>query len=362
MTSDELLPQKVLNKVTKRIIPLLLGLYIIAYLDRVNIGFAALQMNQDLGFSPTIYGLGSGMFFLGYFLFEVPSNLILEKIGARVWIARITITWGIMAIGMMFVNSPLSFYLLRFLLGIAEAGFYPGIILYFTYWFPSIQYAKTVALLLIGIPIAGILGGLISGILLNLDGTMGLAGWQWLFLLEGLPAIILGFIVPYYLCERPEQAEWLEPEELLWLQETLKLESELKEHHNSFTFLQVLVNPQIWLLSLIDFTLAISSYGISFWLPQIIKGFSGLSDLWVGFISSIPYLAGGIGMILISNHSDQTKERRAHVAIPALIGAFGLFLSAYFDHPVIIILSLSLALMGIWGTYVAFLGFIRILF
>ena len=207
MTSDEALKRKVLNKVTRRLIPLLFVLYMIAYLDRVNVGFAALQMNQDLGFSSTIYGLGSGIFFLGYFLFEIPSNLILERIGARVWIARIVITWGVIAAGMIFVKSPLSFYLLRFFLGIAEAGFFPGIILYLTYWFPAIQRAQTVALFMTATAIAGVVGGPISGLLLTLNGIMGLAGWQWLFLLEGLPAIILGFVVLSYLCDRPEQAQ-----------------------------------------------------------------------------------------------------------------------------------------------------------
>ncbi|MHC5611452.1 MAG: MFS transporter [Nostoc sp.] len=349
MISDETLKRKVLNKVTRRVIPLLFVLYIIAYLDRVNVGFAALQMNQDLGFSSTIYGLGSGVFFLGYFLFEIPSNLILERIGARVWIARIVITWGVIAAGMMFVKSPFSFYLLRFFLGIAEAGFFPGIILYLTYWFPAIQRAKTVALFMTATAIAGVVGGPLSGVLLTLQGIVGLAGWQWLFLLEGLPAIILGFVVLNYLCERPEQAEWLEPKERLWLQERLQLEYEQKQRHNSYTLLQALVNPKVWLLSLIYFTLVIGLYGISFWLPQIIKDFSGLSNLWVGFISSIPYLVGAIGMVFVSSHSDQTGERRAHVAIPAFIGAFGLVISAYFHYPVTALAALSLAALGIWG-------------
>jgi ACS family tartrate transporter-like MFS transporter len=349
MISDEPLRRKVLKKVTLRLIPLLFALYIIAYLDRVNVGFAALQMNQDLGLSSTSYGIGSGVFFLGYFLFEIPSNLILERIGARVWIARIVITWGIIAAAMMFVKTPLSFYLLRFLLGIAEAGFFPGIILYLTYWFPAIQRAKTVALFMTATAIAGVVGGPVSGLLLTLHGIMGLAGWQWLFLLEGLPAIFLGFVVLSYLYDRPEQAEWLEPEELLWLQERLHLEYEHKTRHKSYTLLQALVNPKVWLLSLIYFTLVISLYGISFWLPQIIKGFSGLSNLWVGFISGIPYLVGAIGMIFIGNHSDHTRERYAHVAIPACIGAFGLVLSAYFHDSVTALAALSLAALGIWG-------------
>jgi len=350
MTSDKILKQKVVTKVTRRLIPLLFALYMIAYLDRVNVGFAALQMNQDLGFSSTIYGTGSGVFFLGYFLFEIPSNLILERIGARVWIARIVITWGVIAAGMMFVKSPLSFYLMRFLLGMAEAGFFPGIILYLTYWFPAIQRARTVALFMTATAIAGVIGGPVSGVLLTLHGVAGLAGWQWLFLLEGLPAIFLGFVVLIYLCDCPEQAQWLEPEELLWLQEKLQLESEQKnQRHKSYTLLQAFANPKVWLLSLIYFTLVIGLYGISFWLPQIIKGFSGFSNLWVGFISGIPYLVGAIGMIFVGSHSDKTGERYAHVAIPAFIGALGLLLSAYFHDSAIALATLSLAALGIWS-------------
>ncbi len=350
MTADKTLKQKVLQKVTRRLIPLLFALYMIAYLDRVNVGFAALQMNQDLGFSSTIYGIGSGVFFLGYFLFEIPSNLILERIGARVWIARIVITWGVIAAGMMFIKSPSSFYLMRFLLGIAEAGFFPGIILYLTYWFPAIQRAKTVALFMTATAIAGVVGGPISGVLLALQGIAGLAGWQWLFLLEGLPAIFLGFVVLIYLCDRPEQAQWLEPEEILWLQEKLQLEHEHKtQQHKSYTLLQAFVNPKVWLLSVIYFTIVIGFYGIRFWLPQIIKGFSGFSNLWVGFISGIPYFVGAIGMLFIGTHSDQTGERYAHVAIPAFIGAFGLLLSAYFHDSAIALATLSLAALGIWG-------------
>lgn len=349
MISDKMLERKVLNKVTWHLIPLLFALYIIAYLDRVNVGFAALQMNPDLSFSPTIYGIGSGIFFLGYFLFEIPSNLILERIGARVWIARIVITWGIIAAAMMFVKTPLSFYLLRFCLGIAEAGFFPGIILYLTYWFPTVHRAKTVALFMTATAIAGVVGSPVSGLLLTLHGIMGLAGWQWLFLLEGLPAIFLGFVALRYLCDRPEQAEWLEPEELLWLQERLQSEYEHKTRRKSYTLPQALVNPKVWLLSLIYFTLVIGVYGISFWLPQIVKGFSGLSNLWVGFISGIPYLVGASGMIFIGSHSDKTGERYAHVAIPAFIGAFGLVLSAYFHDSITALVTLSVAALGIWG-------------
>lgn len=344
-----MLKQKVFKKVAWRLIPLLFALYITAYLDRINVGFAALQMNQDLGFNSTIYGMGSGVFFLGYFLFEIPSNLILERIGARIWISRIVITFGLIAIAMMFVTTPFSFYLLRFCLGIAEAGFFPGVILYLTYWFPAIDRAKTVALFMTSTAIAGVLGGPISGLVLSLDGQLGLAGWQWLFLLEGLPAVGLGIVALKYLCDRPEQAEWLEPEELLWLQEKLRQEQAQKTRQKSYTLLQAFRNPKVWLLSLIYFTLVIGIYGITFWLPQIIKGFSGLGDLGVGLLSSIPYLAGAIAMILVGQHSDRTRERYAHVALAALVGGLGLLLTAYVQDSIVALGTLSLAAMGIWA-------------
>lgn len=349
MTFDEPLERKTLKKATQRLIPLLFALYIVAYLDRVNVGFAALQMNQDLGFSPTVYGIGSGIFFLGYFLFEIPSNLILERIGARVWIARIVITWGMIAAAMMFVRSPLSFYVLRFCLGVAEAGFFPGVILYLMNWFPAAQRAKIVALLMSATAIAGVVGGPISGLLLSLHGVLGIAGWQWLFLLEGLPAIALGFVVLQQLCDRPEQAQWLELEEQRWLQARIQLENDYKARHKRYTLRQALTNPKVWLLSLVYFTLVIGLYGISFWVPQILKSFSGLSDVGIGLVSGVPYLIGAIAMVRVGKHSDKTRERYIHVAIPAFVGALGLVLCAYSHHAMTAIASLSLAALGVWS-------------
>ncbi len=215
---------RTLAKITLRLIPFMFVLYIVAFLDRVNVGFAALQMNEDLGFSEVVYGLGAGIFFIGYFLFEVPSNLILERIGARVWIARIMITWGIVSMAMFLVQGPVSFYILRFLLGVAEAGFFPGMILYLTYWFPARERARAVALFMTAVPIAGVIGSPLSGALLTLDGLAGLAGWQIMFLAEGLPAVILGFFVLFYMPDRPEEAGWLEPGERNWLREALERE------------------------------------------------------------------------------------------------------------------------------------------
>ena len=349
MTLKEIDEGKLLNKITWRLIPLLLLLFIIAYIDRFNIGYAALQMNEDLGFSAQIYGFGSGIFFLGYCLFEIPSNLILARMGARASISRIVITWGIIATGMVFVQGAESFYILRFLLGVAEAGFFPGIVLYITYWFPAVQHARILALFISATAISGVLGGPISGLLLTLDGIAGLEGWQWLFLLEGVPAIAMGFVALRYLIDAPEQAEWLTPEERFWLQEKLRLKSEHKQQLKDYTLVQTLVNPTVWLVGLILLTRTISLYGISFWLPQIIQGFSGVSDLWVGFLSAIPYVVSAIGMIVIGNYSDRTGEHRTYVAISAFVGAVGLLLSAYSHEPVTALAALSLAGLGIWG-------------
>jgi ACS family tartrate transporter-like MFS transporter len=348
-TQDGIFGRAVLKKVTRRLIPFLFILYIVAYLDRVNVGFAQLQMKQALGFSDAAYGFGAGIFFIGYFLFEIPSNLILERVGARLWIARIMIVWGVVAAGMVLVRGPVTFYLLRFLLGIGEAGFFPGIVLYLTYWFPSAERARAISLFMTATALAGVIGGPVSGALLSLNGVAGLAGWQWLFLLEGVPAILLGVVVLFYLTDYPEQAEWLQAEERAWLSERLKSEGERRLPHHSQTLWQALSNVKVWLLSFLYFTIILGFYSISLWLPIIIKGFSGLSDFQVGVVSAIPYLAAAIGMILIGSHSDRTGERRWHVALPAFTGACALALSAYLHLPLLILLSLCLAALGIWG-------------
>ena len=247
--------RRALAKAALRLIPFMFLLYIVAFLDRVNVGYAALQMNEDLGFSDAVYGLGAGIFFIGYLLFEVPSNLILERVGARVWIARIMITWGIISSAMFLVQGPVSFYVLRFLLGVAEAGFFPGMILYLTYWFPARERAKMVALFMTAVAIAGVIGGPLSGWLLTFDGVFGLEGWQFLFLAEGIPAILLGFVVLAYLPDRPAQARWLEPEERRWLEETLERENEIKRTHGQHTLRQAVTNGRVWLLSLVYLSL-----------------------------------------------------------------------------------------------------------
>lgn len=335
-----------LSKIRWRLLPFMFLCYVVSYLDRVNVGFASLQMNRDLGLSATVYGLGAGIFFIGYFLFEVPSNLIMQRVGARWWIARIMVTWGVISAAMMFTQGVASFYTLRFLLGLAEAGFFPGMILYLTYWFPEGERAKTVALFMTANALAGVIGGPLSGALLTMHGLGGLTGWQWLFLLEGIPAVVLGLVVLVFLPNGPHDASWLSAGERAWLQQRLS-----SEHagHDRRTVRQVLSNGQVWHFSLLYFALVIALYSISFWLPQILKRLSGSSDLIVGLVSALPYVVAAIGMVWIGRHSDRQGERRWHVAGPALVAAVGLVLSTLTDSTALAIAAVSLAALGIWG-------------
>jgi MFS transporter, ACS family, tartrate transporter len=341
---SDLSQRRVLGRVRRRLIPFLFLLYIVAYLDRINVGFAALQMNQALGFSSTVYGFGAGIFFLSYTLFEIPSNVILARVGARLWIARIMISWGIVSSAMMFVGSASGFYTLRFLLGLAEAGFFPGIIFYLTRWFPARERARTVAAFMTATLIAGVIGGPISGTLLSLHGAGGLAGWQWLFLLEGVPSIVLGFVVLKVLTERPEDAGWLTDDERSTLVECLR-EDAGSQHHE--TTGAALADARTWLLAIVYFTIPVTLYGIGFFLPQMLKSASGSSDFVVGLLSAAPYAAGAIAMVVVGRHSDRTAERRWHVLLPALVGAAGLALSAGSRGIGWSVITLSIAMLGL---------------
>jgi len=333
----------VLAKTRRRLIPFLFLLYIVAYLDRINVGFAALQMNQALGFSPTIYGFGAGIFFLSYVLFEIPSNVILSRVGARIWIARIMISWGLVSSAMMFVQGVTGFYTLRFLLGMAEAGFFPGIIYYLTRWFPIRERARTIAAFMTATLIAGVIGGPVSGALLSFHG-FGLAGWQWLFLLEGLPAVVLGLFVLKFLTERPEEAMWLSDAERATLVACLREDSRAQPAE---TTARALGNRRTWLLAVVYFTIPVTLYGIGFWLPQMLKTASGGSDLTVGLLSAVPYTAGAIAMVIAGRHSDRTGERRWHVVVAALVGAAGLAASTLSTGVVWSLVTLSIAMAGL---------------
>ncbi len=350
------------RKVAWRLIPLLLLCYVIAYLDRVNVGFAKLQMMDELGFSNTVYGLGAGIFFVGYFLFEVPSNIILHKVGARVWIGRIMITWGFLSAAMMYVSSPEMFYVMRFLLGIAEAGFFPGIILYLTYWYPAHRRGRMTAMFMTGIALSGVIGGPLSGaIMKHAHGINGLSGWQWMFVLEGLPSVVMGVVVILALKDRIVDAHWLTEEEKTLLISNIAAEDATKEDHN---ILHVMGSGRVWLCAAIYFSYVMGLYGVSFWMPTIIKGMGYSDPLDVGLISAIPYGVSVVVMLLVAGSADRSGERRWHVAIPGLLGAVGLALSVVFaKDPALAIAALTLGLSGImatlplfWSLPTAFLG------
>lgn len=339
-----------LARVRRRLIPFLFLLYLISYLDRVNVGFAALQMNAALHFSPTVYGFGAGIFFVSYVLFEIPSNLLLDRIGVRVWIARIMISWGIVSAATMFVRNPASFFAARFLLGAAEAGFFPGIILYLTRWFPAGERARAVAWFMTATALAGVVGGPVSGVLLNFDRFGGLAGWQWLFLLEGIPAIALGFAVLAWLPERPADARWLTRDEQREIEAAVRAEHDAISGSAHQALGPALASGRVWLLALIYFTIVISFYGISLWLPQIVQSFAHVGNLEVGLLSAIPYMAAAIGMVVVAARSDRTGERGFYVAFAAMAGATGFFIAASLHGGMASLAALSLAAFGVWST------------
>ncbi len=360
--NDPALEDQTYRKVAWRLIPFLFLCYVVAYLDRVNVGFAKLQMLNDLKFSETVYGLGAGIFFIGYFLFEVPSNIILHRTGARIWIARIMVTWGILSALTMLVTSSTQFYIVRFCLGIAEAGFFPGIILYLTYWFPAARRARVVSLFMTAIAVAGVVGGPLSGwIMQSFAGLNGWTGWQWLFLMEGLPSILVGIWVLFYLDDSIQGAAWLTPQEKTLLADNITADSVGKAEAS---LAQVLGNGRVWLMSAIYFCFIMGLYGVSFWLPQLIKS-AGVKDvLNVGLLSAIPYGAAVVAMVLAGRSSDRTGERRWHIAGAALLGAAGLMVCGVYGGDVILSMAaLSLATMGIltslplfWTLPTAFLG------
>jgi MFS transporter, ACS family, tartrate transporter len=336
----------VVRRLMWRLMPFLFLLYIVAYLDRINVGFAVLQMREQLGLSDRAYGHAAGIFFAGYFFFQLPSNLALEKIGVRRWIAGLMIVWGVISCLMIFIRGPVSFYVLRFLLGAAEAGFFPGMILYMKRWFPARARARAVAWFMSANPIAGIVGSPISGALLNIHGV-GLAGWQWMFLMEGVPAIFLGAIVFWTLADRPENAAWMKEEERTWLLDTLAREAEAdakESNSNNASLVQVLLSPRIWMLSLVYFGVPTVMYGVTLWLPTVIRALSGLSYVMTGAVAMIPFVVTVVAMVLVGIHSDRTGERRWHTAIPAFLGAAALAAAAYGRSPAVVVAGLSVGM------------------
>jgi ACS family tartrate transporter-like MFS transporter len=340
------LEARVLRKITLRIVPFVMLLYFIAFIDRVNIGFAALTMNKDLGFSASVFGFGAGIFFLGYFLFEVPSNLVLDKVGARIWIARVMITWGLISGAMAFVQGPASFYTLRFLLGAAEAGFFPGIILYLSYWFPARQRAAVTAIFMAAAPLSTVLGSPVSGALLEMHGILGFTGWQWMFIIEAVPAVILGVVVLFYMTDRPEKAKWLSDEERRWLVTAMNAESAKKAGTASHSVWRGLADLRVLALSLVYFGTSAGLYTLGIWAPQIIKEL-GLSSLQVGFLNALPGAVAVVAMILWARHSDRTGERTWHVVGACLLASLGLAMAGFAGTVLSVLLTLTLVNIGI---------------
>ncbi|MBU8881335.1 MFS transporter [Bacillus sp. FJAT-29790] len=342
--------KKTIRKVTWRIIPFVFICYIISYIDRANLGYAALEMNADLALSSKVFGFASGIFFIGYFLFEVPSNVMMQRFGARVWIARILITWGILAVATGFVQNAMHLYILRFLLGVAEAGFFPGIILYFTYWFRSKEQATTIGLFTAAIPVSYIIGAPLSTWIMDYIHWMDFAGWRWMFILEGLPAVVLGIITLFYLTERPENAKWLNTKEKEWLVGELKKERESRKNVKQLGILKAITNPKVLFLSFIYFVYQTGSLGVGYWMPQIIKGFSGVTtNMQIGLIAMIPYIGATIGMLYWSRRSDSKGERRLHSAIPLFIAAIGLVGAGLTSNPYMAIALITVSLTGMYS-------------
>lgn len=338
---------RVIRKVTWRLIPFLMLLYLVAFLDRINVGFAALTMNKDIGLTSRMFGLGAGVFFAGYFLFEVPSTIIQNKVGARFWIGRVMISWGLVSIAMAFTRGAVSFCVLRFLLGLAEAGFFPGIILYISQWFPARERSTVTAMFMAAAPVAGFVGSPVSGALLGMHGLLGLRGWQWLFLMEGLPAVALGVVAFFFLTDKPEDARWLSPPEREWLAKELRAEQAATKAARKPKIWSAMMDWKVWALALAYFGTSAGLYTIGFWAPLIVKSL-GFSVMAVGWLVAVPNLVAVAGMIVWSRSSDRTGERYWHAAVACVIAAAGMAMAAMASgSAVIAITGLSLTAFGV---------------
>jgi len=352
ITGTPMLGERTMRRVRRRLLPFLALLYVVAYLDRVNISFAKLTMGASIGVDDAAYAFGAGIFFVGYFLFEVPSNLILERVGARRWIARILVTWGLISSATAFVTGPASFAGMRFLLGVAEAGFFPGIMLYLTYWVPAADRARVVGWLMVALPVSGLIGSPLSSGLMRLNGW-GLAGWQWMLLLEGLPAIVLGVVCLRVLPDRPTDAKWLLPDEREWLTAALSNERHAVASHGQTTLRAALVQPRVWALAIAYFGVVLALYGSNFWLPTLISR-HGVELKYTGWIAALPFLCGAPFMVWWGRHSDRHHERTYHLMAVAILGFAGFAIAGMFESLTGQIICLCLALMGVYGTFPVF--------
>jgi MFS transporter, ACS family, tartrate transporter len=358
----ENLEDRTIRKVSARLIPFLMICYFIAYLDRVNVSFASLTMNKSLGLTATMYGFGSGIFFLTYFVFEVPSNLALDRFGARTWIARIMLSWGILSGLMAFIppiaqatglGNEVTFYIVRLLLGAAEAGFFPGIIFFLTLWYPAAYRGRIISAFMAAIPLSSAIGSPISGMILGMHGVWGLEGWQWLFIIEAAPAIVLAFITFFYLTDRPAEASWLAPDERAWLSDRLETERRQREAAHQISVWQSLYNPRVWALAFVYFGLVACVYGVGFWLPQIVKAF-GLSNFATGWVTAIPYAVGAAFMVWFGYNSDSSGERKGHTAIGLLIAGAGTAAAALTGNPILTMVAFTIGACGVFGTLPVF--------
>jgi ACS family tartrate transporter-like MFS transporter len=348
MVGDTELGRRTMSKVGMRLMPFMIAAFVINFLDRVNIGFAALDMTRDLGLSHQQFGLAAGIFFAGYALLEIPSNIGLQKFGARVWLARIMITWGVCAMANAFVVGPTSLYAMRSLLGLAEAGFYPGLMLYLIHWFPDEYRGTAVTVFMIGNPLAVVIGAPISTAILGFKGVLGLAGWQWLFVLEGVPAVLLGVVTYVWLTERPTEAKWLSSEERSWLVTRLAQEEARHDRPDLARMSDAFRTSGTWLLGLVKFSVLFGFFGLTLWLPQILEGMTHASTMEIGFLSAIPSVFATIGSIVIGRHSDRTGERRLHIVIPLVIGATAFCAAAAIRNPLLAIIAITIANTGLW--------------
>jgi D-galactonate transporter len=335
----------IFRKVALRILPFLLICYFFAYLDRVNVSFAKLQMAQELQFSEAVYGLGAGIFFVGYFFFEIPSNLIMDRVGARRWISRIMITWGILSAGMAFVTTAEQFYIMRFLLGVAEAGFFPGVLLYLSQWFPPVRRGRVVSLLMAAVPVSSVIGSPVSGLIMEgFKGTASMSGWQWLFLIEGVPAVLLGIACLFLMTDKVKDAAWLSPDEKSHVLAQLAQDDKQKSTHS---FGAALRSGRLWHLAFLYFCIAVGNLGVAFWLPTLLKEAGVQSTSTIGWLAAIPYLCATIVMIVVGRSADARKERRYHLAIPMLIGAAGLVAATFMPTVPLLLLALTVATAGL---------------
>jgi ACS family tartrate transporter-like MFS transporter len=346
------LAERAMARIRWRLLPFLGLLYVVSYLDRVNISFAKLTMNASIGIDDAMYAFGAGIFFIGYFLFEVPSNLILERVGARRWIARIMITWGLISAATAFISGPTGFVTMRFLLGVAEAGFFPGILLYLTYWFPASERARVVGLFMVALPLSGLIGSPLSGELLRLN-ALGLDGWQWMLIIEGLPAVLLGVVCLTWLPDRPADASWLKPDEREWLAGALASERSAVANHGYSTLGAALVQPQVWALAVAYFGIVLALYGFNFWLPSLINS-HGVELRYTGWIAALPFLCGAPFMVWWGRRSDRRGERVMHLIVVALLGFAGFAAASALDSLPWQILCLCVAVMGVYGSFPVF--------